>query len=54
MSPEEVIKRVDENTIGVIPTLGVTFTCQYEPVKAVSDALDQLQQETGLDIPYAR
>ncbi len=35
MSPEEVIKRVDENTIGVVPTLGVTFTCTYEPVKAV-------------------
>jgi len=31
--------------------LGVTFTCQYEPVKAVSDALDKLQAETGLDIP---
>jgi glutamate decarboxylase len=51
MTPEEVLKRVDENTIGVVPTLGVTFTCQYEPVKAVSDALDKLQQETGLDIP---
>ncbi|MFG1295106.1 glutamate decarboxylase [Xanthobacter variabilis] len=51
MSPEEVLKRVDENTIGVVPTLGVTFTCQYEPVKAVSDALDQLQKDTGLDIP---
>lgn len=51
MSPEEVIKRVDENTIGVVPTLGVTFTCTYEPVKAVHDALDQLQKETGLDIP---
>lgn len=51
MSPEEVLKRVDENTIGVIPTLGVTFTCQYEPVKAVHDALDKLQAETGLDIP---
>ncbi|MBC5788637.1 glutamate decarboxylase [Providencia alcalifaciens] len=51
MSPEEVIKRVDENTIGVVPTLGVTFTCQYEPVKAVHDALDKLQKETGLDIP---
>ncbi len=51
MSPEEVLKRVDENTIGVVPTLGVTFTCQYEPVKAVSDALDKLQQDTGLDIP---
>jgi glutamate decarboxylase len=27
---------------GPVPTLGVTFTCQYEPVKAVSDALDKL------------
>jgi len=51
MSPEEVLKRVDENTIGVVPTLGVTFTLQYEDVKAVSDALDKLQKETGLDIP---
>ena len=51
MTPEEVIKRCDENTIGVVPTLGVTFTCQYEPVHAVSDALDKLQKETGLDIP---
>ena len=50
MTPEEVIKRCDENTIGVIPTLGVTFTCQYEPVKAVSEALDQLEKEKGLDI----
>ncbi|MCX5495723.1 glutamate decarboxylase [Kaistia dalseonensis] len=51
MNVDEVLKRVDENTIGVVPTMGVTFTCQYEPVKAVSDALDKLQAETGLDIP---
>lgn len=51
MNAEEVLKRVDENTIGVVPTLGVTFTCDYEPVKEVSDALDRLQQQTGLDIP---
>ncbi len=51
MTAEEVLKRVDENTIGVVPTLGVTFTCQYEPVKAVSDALDLLEAETGLDVP---
>ena len=51
MTAEEVIKRCDENTIGEVPTLGVTFTCQYEPVKAVADALDQLQRDTGLDIP---
>jgi glutamate decarboxylase len=51
MTPEEVLKRCDENTIGVVPTLGVTFTCAYEPVKAVADALDRLQREKGLDIP---
>jgi glutamate decarboxylase len=51
MTAEEAVKRVDENTIGVVPTLGVTFTCQYEPVEAVSTALDQLQADTGLDVP---
>lgn len=51
MTPEEVLARVDENTIGVVPTLGVTFTLQYEDVQAVSDALDDLQRRTGLDVP---
>ena len=51
MSPEEVIQRCDENTIGVVPTLGVTYTLQYEPVQAVAVALDDLEEEHGLDIP---
>ena len=51
LTPEEVLKRCDENTIGVIVTLGVTFTLQYEPVKAISDALDELETRTGLHIP---
>jgi glutamate decarboxylase len=51
MTAEQVLERVDENTIGVVPTLGVTFTCAYEPVKEVADALDRLQSETGLDVP---
>jgi len=51
LTPEEVIKRCDENTIGVIVTLGVTFTLQFEPVHAISMALDKLQADTGLDIP---
>lgn len=51
MSPAEVIKRCDENTIGVVPTLGVTYTGQYEPVKEVNDALDTLQRKKKLDIP---
>ncbi|MDP8218366.1 MAG: glutamate decarboxylase, partial [Candidatus Theseobacter exili] len=51
MTPEVVVNYCDENTIGVVPTLGVCLTCQYEPVKEVSQALDKLQKETGLDIP---
>ncbi len=51
LTADEVLKYVDENTIGVVPTLGVTFTCNYEPVKEISDALDRLQKEKGLDIP---
>jgi len=51
LTPEEVVKRCDENTIGVVATLGVTFTLQYEPVHEISLALDKLQAETGLDIP---
>ncbi|MEW5733238.1 MAG: glutamate decarboxylase [Thermodesulfobacteriota bacterium] len=51
MTPETALRYCDENTICVAPTLGVTYTCQYEPVKAVSDALDKLQADTGLDIP---
>lgn len=51
MSPEEAVARCDGNTIGVVPTLGLTFTCQYEPVAAVCAALDKLQAETGLDVP---
>jgi glutamate decarboxylase len=51
LTPEEVLKRCDENTIGVIVTLGVTFTLQFEPVHEISVALDKLQAETGLNIP---
>jgi glutamate decarboxylase len=51
MSPAEVLKRCDQNTIGVVATLGVTFTLQYEPVLAVALALDDLEEEAGLDIP---
>lgn len=51
LTAEEVLKYVDENTIGVVPTLGVTFTCDYEPVKEICTALDELQESTGLNIP---
>ena len=51
MNAEEAVKLCDENTIGVVAVLGSTFTGEYEPVAEISDALDALQTETGLDIP---
>ncbi|MGP5931386.1 glutamate decarboxylase [Corynebacterium glyciniphilum] len=41
---------VDENTIGVVAILGVTYTGMYEPVKDISAALDRIHDDTGLDV----
>ncbi|HVB45903.1 MAG TPA: glutamate decarboxylase [Streptosporangiaceae bacterium] len=41
---------VDENTIGVVAIMGVTYTGKYEPVREIADALDRVQERTGLDI----
>ena len=38
LTPEEVLKRCDENTIGVVVTLGVTFTLQFEPSDAAVES----------------
>jgi glutamate decarboxylase len=50
MDVEQMLERVDENTIMVVPTFGVTYTGAYEPVLQLSQALDELQGNTGLDI----
>jgi len=50
MDPAAMLERVDENTIMVVPTLGVTYTGAYEPVADMAKALDQLQADTGLDV----
>src|SRR4029079_13527340 len=51
LDPAATIGACDENTIGVVPTLGVTMVLGYDPVKAISDALDALEERTGLSIP---
>jgi glutamate decarboxylase len=51
LSAEEAVRRCDENTIGVVAVLGSTFDGSYEPVKEICEALDGLQERTGLDIP---
>ena len=51
LEPEDVLSQVDDNTIFVVPTLGVTYHGLYEDVAGIAAALDGLQQKTGLDVP---
>ena len=51
ITPEEVIKAVDENTIGVCAILGTTFTGEFEPIEAINDALEKLKSEKGIEVP---
>ncbi len=50
ITPEAMLPYLDENTIGVVATLGLTFTGAYEPVEDLCRALDQVQQEKGWDL----
>lgn len=51
LRPHQLREYVDENTIGVVAILGVTYTCDYEPVREIAAELDAVQAETGLDVP---
>ncbi|MGC5224626.1 glutamate decarboxylase [Micromonospora sp. DT81.3] len=46
----ELDKYVDENTIGVVGIMGVTYTGMYEPIAQIAAALDKIQDDTGLDV----
>jgi glutamate decarboxylase len=50
MDPARMIDACDENTIGVVPTFGVTYTGNFEQPLPLHDALDKLQKKKGLDI----
>lgn len=41
----------DGNAIGVVGILGVTYTGEYEPIKELAAALDDLPERTGHDVP---
>lgn len=51
LTPEGMLSKVDENTIGVVAILGVTHNGVYEPVKELAAALDDLESRVGLDVP---
>jgi glutamate decarboxylase len=45
-----MLSAIDENTIGVVAVLGVTYNGVYEPVRELADALDDLETRRGLDV----
>jgi glutamate decarboxylase len=51
LSGAQLEQYIDENSIGVVAIMGVTYTGLYEPVEEIAAALDALQAKTGLDIP---
>ncbi|VDC05381.1 unnamed protein product, partial [Peniophora sp. CBMAI 1063] len=51
LDPKKAMEYVDENTIGVYVILGSTYTGHYEPVKEMSDLLDEYEAKTGISVP---
>ncbi|MGB0114753.1 MAG: glutamate decarboxylase [Ilumatobacteraceae bacterium] len=51
VAPDDVMERVDENTIGVIPILGATYTGEFEPIKEIHDRVVAYNTENGTDVP---
>ena len=51
ITAEEVVSRVDENTICVVGVLGTSYTFQYDPIEEINNALVDLKNKSGLDVP---
>jgi glutamate decarboxylase len=47
---EDAMALVDENTIGVVGILGSTYTGEYEPIRALNDAIVDLNARQGWDV----
>ena len=48
---EETIRMCDENTICIVPIMGVTWTGMNDDVEALDKALEKYNKRTGHDIP---
>ncbi len=51
VDPDDVMERVDEHTIGVIPILGTTYTGEFEPIKEIHDRVVAFNAANDLDVP---
>jgi glutamate decarboxylase len=51
LDPKAAAELCDENTIGVVAMLGSTLDGSYEPVAELSDCLDALEKDLGINVP---
>jgi glutamate decarboxylase len=51
ITPEQVVKAVDENTIGVVAILGTTYSGEFEPIEEIHDALVELNRKKEWEVP---
>jgi glutamate decarboxylase len=51
ITADEVLEKVDENTICVVGVLGTSYTFDYDPIKEINDALVSYKHKSGIDIP---
>lgn len=51
ITPEEVVSRIDENTIGVVAILGTTFTGEFEPIEEIHHAVVAHNAAHDLAVP---
>ncbi|MCJ1301680.1 hypothetical protein MMC08_004481 [Hypocenomyce scalaris] len=53
IDPEEAVKLVDENTIGICAIIGTTYTGEYENVKAINDLLVEKKIDCPIHVDAA-
>lgn len=51
ITPDEVEKYTDENTICVVAILGTTYTGEFEPIEEINDRLVEMNKKTGWETP---
>lgn len=53
IDPKEAVDLVDENTIGICAILGLTYTGEYEDIKAINDLLEERKLDCYIHVDAA-
>ncbi|KAI9760464.1 MAG: hypothetical protein M4579_001658 [Chaenotheca gracillima] len=53
LDPEEAVKLIDENTIGICAILGTTYTGEYEDVQTLNNILTEKKLDTPIHVDAA-